>query len=144
MKTALLACSLSASAVLGHAAKPQTAKRLRPDAPRTVIVSDADQPPEVLTGPLQATLIGLPAEEKMATVFVGDTVNWVFDGGHVASRFISVKPKTAGGTTDLHIVFDHGNEYTLELHEVSADTDPHFDSKILVTPGSRPCRSSCR
>ena len=39
--------------------------------------------------------------------------NWVFDGGHVASRFISVKPKVANAMTDIHIVSDHGNEYTL-------------------------------
>jgi hypothetical protein len=44
----------------------------------------------------------------------------VFDGGHVASRFISVKPKIANSTTDLHIVSDHGNEYTLQLREVSS------------------------
>ena len=70
-------------------------------------------------------------------MFGGDTVNWVFDGGHVASRFISVKPKTAGGTTDLHIVSDHGNEYTLQLREVSADADPHFDSKVMISPGDQ-------
>ncbi len=73
----------------------------------------------------------------MATVFVGDTVNWIFDGGHVASRFISVKSKTAGGKTKLHNASDHGNEYTLELHDVSAETDPHSDWKILVTPGDQ-------
>ena len=137
MKTALLTCTLSATAVLGYAAAPQPSKHLRPDAPRTVAVSDTAQPPEVLTGQLQATLIVLPSEEKVATVFVGDAVNWVFDGGHVASRFISVKPKTAKSATDLHIVSDHGNEYTLELREVSGDADPHFDSKVLVTPGDQ-------
>jgi type IV secretion system protein VirB9 len=57
-------------------------------------------------------LILLPDEEKVATVFGGDTVDWVFDAGHVASRFISVKPKLANATTDIHIVSDHGNEYT--------------------------------
>lgn len=67
---------------------------------------------------MQSTLIVLPAEEKVANVFAGDTVDWVFDDGHVASRFISVKPKTANGSTDIHIVSDHGNEYTLELREV--------------------------
>ena len=112
-------------------------KHLQPNAPRTVTVSDAEQPPVILTGQLQATLIVLPPEEKVATVFGGDTVNWVFDGGHVASRFISVKPKTAGSTTDLHIVSDHGNEYTLQLREVSADADPHFDSKVLIAPGDQ-------
>jgi type IV secretion system protein VirB9 len=60
-------------------------------------------------GLLQSTLIELPAEEKVATVFGGDTVSWVFDAGHVASRYISIKPKVADATTDLHIVSDHGN-----------------------------------
>ena len=43
------------------------------------------------------SLIILPSEEKVANVFAGDTVDWVFDGGHVASRFISIKPKVANG-----------------------------------------------
>lgn len=114
-----------------------TPKHIQPNAPRTVIVTDADQPPVIMTGQLQATLIVLPPEEKVATVFGGDTVNWVFDGGHVASRFISVKPKTADSSTDLHIVSDHGNEYTLQLHEVSSDADPHFDSKVMIVPGDK-------
>ena len=100
-------------------------------------MSDTEQPPVILTGQLQATLIVLPAEEKVATVFGGDIVNWVFDGGHIASRFISVKPKTPGIITDLHIVSDKGNEYTLQLREVSADADPHFDSKVLISPGDQ-------
>jgi type IV secretory pathway VirB9-like protein len=79
----------------------------------------------------------LPAEEKVANVFAGDTVNWVFDGGHVASRFISVKPKVANATTDIHIVSDHGNEYTLQLREISSDADVHFDSKVVITPGDK-------
>jgi type IV secretory pathway VirB9-like protein len=88
---------------------------LQPSAPRTVAVSESQTPPVIRAGLLQSTLIVLPAEEKVANVFAGDTVDWVFDGGHVASRFISVKPKTAGGSTDIHIVSDHGNEYTLQL-----------------------------
>jgi type IV secretion system protein VirB9 len=91
----------------------------------------------IRAGLLQSTLIVLPAEEKVANVFAGDTVDWVFDGGHVASRFISVKPKIANSTTDLHIVSDHGNEYTLQLREVSSDGDPHFDSKVFITPGDQ-------
>ncbi len=110
---------------------------LQPSAPRTVIVSEAATPPEVRAGLLQSTLIVLPAEEKAANVFAGDTVNWIFDGGHVASRFISVKPKTANTATDIHIVSDHGNEYTLELHEVSNDPDAHFDSKVFINPGDQ-------
>ncbi len=64
-------------------------------------------------------------------------MNWIFDSGHVSSRFISVKPKTANRATDIHIVSDHGNEYTLELHEVSNDPDAHFDSKVFINPGDQ-------
>ena len=110
---------------------------LQPSAPRTVTVSEADTPPQIRAGLLQSTLIVLPNEEKVANVFAGDTVNWIFDGGHVASRFISVKPKTANAATDIHIVSDHGNEYTLALREVSDDSDPHFDSKVFIAPGDQ-------
>jgi len=110
---------------------------IQPNAPRTVIVSEAATPPEIRAGLLQSTLIVLPAEEKVANVFAGDTVNWIFDGGQVASRFISVKPKTANAATDIHIVSDHGNEYTLALREVSKDPDAHFDSKVFLNPGDQ-------
>jgi len=117
-----------------HAANPHP---LQPNAPRTVVISEAGTPPQIRAGLLQSTLIVLPPEEKVANVFAGDTVAWVFDGGHVASRFISVKPKVASGSTDLHIVSDHGNEYTLQLTEVSNDPDPHFDSKVFINPGDQ-------
>ena len=114
-----------------------TTPTLLPSAPRTVVIHETETPPVIRAGLLQSTLILLPAEEKVATVFGGDTVSWVFDGGHVASRFISIKPKVANTTTDVHIVSDHGNEYTLQLREVSSDGDPHFDSKVFVTPGDQ-------
>jgi type IV secretory pathway VirB9-like protein len=120
-----------------HAVAPAGPHHLQPNAPRSVTVSEADTPPVIRAGLLQSTLILLPAEEKIATVFGGDTVDWVFDGGHVASRFISVKPKLANTTTDIHIVSDHGNEYTLQLQEISGDTDPHFDSKVFIVPGDK-------
>ena len=120
-----------------HGLMAETPHHLLPNAPRTVTVSETATPPVVRAAVLQSTLILLPPEEKVATVFGGDTVDWVFDGGHVASRFISVKPKVANGTTDIHIVSDHGNEYTLELQEVSDDADPHFDSKVFVVPGDK-------
>ncbi len=110
---------------------------LLPNAPRSVTVTEAETPPVIRAGLLQSTLILLPAEEKIATVFGGDTVDWVFDGGHVASRFISVKPKLANTTTDIHIVSDHGNEYTLQLQEISGDADAHFDSKVFIVPGDK-------
>jgi type IV secretion system protein VirB9 len=127
-------CMMLATGQLHDATDPHP---LQPSAPRTVIMSEAETPPQVRAGLLQSTLIVLPAEEKVANVFAGDTVNWVFDGGHVASRFISVKPKTANATTDIHIVSDHGNEYTLQLREVSNDSDAHFDSKVFINPGDQ-------
>jgi type IV secretion system protein VirB9 len=127
--------SLAAHALTGHAATDP--KPLEPNAPRTITVSEADTPPVVRAGLLQSTLILLPAEEKVANVFAGDTVDWVFDGGHVPSRFISIKPKVANSTTDVHIISDHGNEYTLQLREVSGDEDPHFDSKVFLVPGDK-------
>ena len=126
---------------LFHAVSPAFAvgpeHPLQPSAPRSVTVLESQAPAVIRAGLLQSTLIVLPAEEKVANVFAGDTVDWVFDGGHVASRFISVKPKTAGTSTDIHIVSDHGNEYTLELREISADADAHYDSKILIEPGDK-------
>ncbi len=119
-----------------HAATNQQ-PLLQPNAPRTVVISEAAIPPEIRAGLLQSTLIVLPPEEKIANVFAGDTVNWIFDGGHIASRFISVKPKTANATTDIHIVSDHGNEYTLQLREVSNDPDSHFDSKVFINSGDQ-------
>jgi type IV secretion system protein VirB9 len=132
----IVTVGLALTTSIASASGPEQ-KHLQPNAPRTITVSEADTPPVVRAGLLQSTLILLPDQEKVANVFAGDTVDWVFDGGHVASRFISIKPKVAGGTTDVHIVSDHGNEYTLQLREVSGDDDPHFDSKIFITPGDK-------
>ena len=142
MKPPLLifvSCGLAFTASVASASGPTNPekKHLQPNAPRTITVSEADTPPVIRAGLLQSTLILLPSEEKVANVFAGDTVDWVFDGGHVASRFISIKPKVANRTTDVHIISDHGNEYTLELREVSGDDDPHFDSKVFITPGDK-------
>ena len=133
----LVSLALALVTASAHAVAPPEPHHLQPNAPRSVTVTEADTPPVIRAGLLQSTLILLPAEEKIATVFGGDTVDWVFDGGHVASRFISVKPKLANITTDIHIVSDHGNEYTLQLQEISGDTDPHFDSKVFIVPGDK-------
>ena len=125
--------TLLTAAAIGTAGIAQT-PRLQPNAPRNIVVADAQVPPVVRAGLLQSTLIELPVEEKIATVFGGDTASWIFDAGRVASRYISVKPKVADTTTDLHIISDHGNEYTVELREVSSDKDnPHFDSKVSLS-----------
>jgi hypothetical protein len=121
-------------------AGPDPSHPLVPGAPRTITVSAVDAPPVVRAGLLQATLIALPLEEKVTTVFGGDTVNWVFDGGHAASRYLSVKPKVASAATDIHIISDHGNEYTLQLREVSGDQDAHFDANVYIEPGDKAAR----
>ena len=128
---------LALASVPSNASTTPEPHHLQPNAPRSVTVTEAETPPVIRAGLLQSTLILLPPEEKIATVFGGDTVDWVFDGGHVASRFISVKPKLANATTDIHIVSDHGNEYTLQLQEISSEADAHFDSKVFIVPGDK-------
>jgi type IV secretory pathway VirB9-like protein len=130
-----VAASLALATVSLSASTP--AHPLAANAPRSVTVSEAEAPPVIRACLLQSTLIVLPAEEKVATVFAGDTVDWAFDGGRVASRFISVKPKLAAATTDIQIVSDHGNEYTLELREISGEDDAHFDSKVFINSGDK-------
>ena len=123
---------LITAAAISTAGFAQTT-HLQPGAPRTLVITDTAPPPVVRVGMLQSTLFELPAGEKVVTVFGGDTNSWIFDAGHVASRYVSIKPKIADQTTDVHIVSDHGNEYTVELREISSDkNDPHFDSKINI------------
>ena len=102
-------------------------------APRTVEVSATTAPPVIRTSLNESTLLELPAEEKVATVFGGNTDDWIFNAGHVASRFISVKPKAAAAksSTNVHIISDHGNDYTLDLREVSAESGG-FDSTVFL------------
>jgi type IV secretion system protein VirB9 len=124
---------LITAAAISTAGSAQT-PHLQPSAPRTLVITDAAPPPVVRVGLLQSTLFELPAGEKVVTVFGGDTKTWIFDAGHVASRYVSIKPRIADETTDVHIVSDHGNEYTIELREISSDkSDPHFDSKINIS-----------
>jgi type IV secretory pathway VirB9-like protein len=127
---------LTSSLAMGAYAS-DTTRVFVPNAPRTVVILPSAAPPVIRAALLQSTLIILPPEEKVATVFGGDTSSWVFDGGHVASRYISIKPKIANSTTDVHIVSDHGNQYTLQLREISGDGDAHFDSEVLLVPGDQ-------
>ena len=103
-------------------------------APRTVQVSATTAPPVIRTLLNESTLLELPAEEKVATIFGGNTDDWIFNAGHVASRFVSVKPKAAAAktSTNVHIISDHGNDYTLVLQEVSADQAGGFDATVFL------------
>jgi type IV secretion system protein VirB9 len=60
----IISCGLSL-AVAGHASTTPEPHHLQPNAPRTVIVSEADTPPVIRAGLLQSTLILLPQEEKL-------------------------------------------------------------------------------
>ncbi len=42
----------------------------------------------------------------------------------------------------MFIISDHGNEYTLQLKEVSGDADPHFDSKVFLNPGDKQAKEN--
>ena len=66
--------ALASNAAPTYAA-PDTHHALQANAPRTVTVLEAEAPPVIRAGLLQSTLIVLPAEEKVANVFSGDTVD---------------------------------------------------------------------
>jgi type IV secretory pathway VirB9-like protein len=136
MKTSLLIAASALLAVNAYAAQPSTVQQ---KAPRTVEMSNTSAPPVIRTSLNESTLLELPAEEKVATVFGGNTDDWIFNAGHVASRFISVKPKAsaAKSSTNVHIISDHGNDYTLELQEVSGDPTTGFDSTVFLVPADK-------
>ena len=131
MKTRLIIATSALLAVHAYAASPASVQQ---KAPRTVEVSTTSAPPIIRTSLNESTLLELPAEEKVATVFGGNTDDWIFNAGHVASRFISVKPKAAAAksSTNVHIISDHGVDYTLELQEVSGDPNASFDSTVFL------------
>jgi type IV secretory pathway VirB9-like protein len=131
MKTRLIIATSALLAVHAYAASPASVQQ---KAPRTVEVSTTSAPPIIRTSLNESTLLELPADEKVATVFGGNTDDWIFNAGHVASRFISVKPKAAAAksSTNVHIISDHGVDYTLELEEVSGDPNASFDSTVFL------------
>ena len=124
---------IAASAVFAVTVYGTISVQAQQKAPRTVQVSATTAPPIIRTSLNESTLLELPPEEKVATVFGGNTDDWIFNAGHVASRFISVKPKAAAAksSTNVHVISDHGNDYTLELKEVSAEGGG-FDSTVFL------------
>ena len=87
----LIATGLALGSASLHALAP--AHPLEPSTPRTVTISESATPPVVRAGLLQSTLIVLPAEEKVANVFAGDTVDWVFDDDDSGQRAGLVAPR---------------------------------------------------
>src|SRR5580704_900827 len=103
MKTSLLIAASVLFAVNVHATPAATGlQTAQQKAPRTIEVSTTAAPPIIRTSLNESTLLELPAEEKVATVFGGNTDDWIFNAGHVASRFISVKPKAAAAKSSTN------------------------------------------
>jgi type IV secretion system protein VirB9 len=103
---------------------------------RTIAVHAKDVIP-VNTQIRETTLIILPQQEKVMTVYCGDKDNWVIDG---TDNFVTVKPAKVGARTDVHILTDHGNAYTLSFSEVSNVAGAVSDVKLFLQPaddGSR-------
>ena len=134
MKKTILVIASTMLAVNAFAVPPAPTK-----APRTIQYSSTEAPPIIRVLLNESTLLELPPEEKVATVFGGNTQDWIFSAGHVASRFVSVKPRAeaAKTTTNVHIISDHGNEYTLELQEVSGEQNPSFDMTVFLVAGDK-------
>ncbi len=86
---------------------------------------------EIRTAVLESTLLTLPENEKVAITFAGDTKNWLIQATKVPTRYLSVKPMTAHTQTNLHIITDHGNDYSFLLREVSGSAEP-YDVKVFI------------
>jgi type IV secretory pathway VirB9-like protein len=130
---------IAASALLAVNVYAATPAAVQQKAPRTVNVSNTEAPPIIRTTLNESTLLELPEGEKVATVFAGNTDDWLVNAGHVAGRYVSVKPKAEakGSSTNVHIISDHGNDYTLELQEVSGDPGAGFDSTVFLVPADK-------
>jgi type IV secretion system protein VirB9 len=108
---------------------------------RTVLVT---QKSTVLirTSVFASTLIVLPEEEKIATVFEGDRSNWRYDTAKISTRYLSIKPIAPNIKTDLHVVSDHGNSYSFLLQEVSSEAGVAYDSKVFLEAGDQAIKDS--
>jgi type IV secretion system protein VirB9 len=64
-------------------------------------------------------------------VFCGDKSYWNVDVIPGAERYVAVKPSKAGISTDIHIVTDRNNSYTLKATEGG---DGPIDLKMFLKP----------
>jgi type IV secretory pathway VirB9-like protein len=78
------------------------------------------------------TLIQVPATEKIMEAATGDKDFWIVD---VVGNFCFVHPAKAGINSNLNLITDHGNIYSLTLSEVSGGGDP--DLKVIVIPADQ-------
>lgn len=97
---------------------------------RTVVIHEKDIV-RVSAQLRETTLIALPREEKVMEVYCGDKDNWIING---AENFITVKPAVKDARTDVHIITDHANAYTLSFSEVSDTPGAVSDLKVFLQP----------
>jgi type IV secretory pathway VirB9-like protein len=116
---------------------------------RTVIVRERDII-HVSAQLRESTLIILPKDEKVMEVYCGDKDNWIING---AENFVTVKPAQKGSHTDVHIITNHANAYTLSFLEVSETPGATSDLKLFLQPADdggkvpaaiEPCVCQCR
>jgi type IV secretory pathway VirB9-like protein len=135
-KFAFFVCFLGAAQLFAADAATQASGAAVAQESRTIPVHAKDVIP-VNTQIRETTLIVLPQQEKVITVYCGDKDNWIIDG---TENFVTVKPAKVGARTDVHILTDHGNAYTLSFSEVSNVPGAVSDVKLFLQPaddGSR-------
>lgn len=98
---------------------------------RTIVVREKDVI-QLKTQLRVTTLIVLPQREKVMTVYCGDKDNWVIDG---MENFVTIKPSKTAAHTDVHILTDHANAYTLSLTEISETRGAISDVKVFLQSG---------
>lgn len=116
------ACAADKPTVIPQAPARETSRTVRVTERSVVSIN---------TTLLESTLIVLPPEEKVMATFSGDTENFQIKSTQQPSRYVSVKPTTAGAHTNLQIITDHNNNYSFLLNEVSGAGQP-YDVKVFV------------
>ena len=136
MKTAILAVSLNGF-LFAASIPPKVAEPLaKADDKSRVVQASEKTVIQIRTAVLESTLLTLPENEKVAITFAGDTKNWQIQATKVPTRYLSVKPMVAHTQTNLHIITDHGNDYSFLLTEVSGSSDP-YDVKVFIEATDR-------
>ena len=116
-------CLLLASSVVGSSAQ---------DSARTVQYHSQDIIP-IRAKVKYTTLIELPTTEKIMEAATGDKEFWIVD---VVGNFCFVHPAKQGIASNLNLITDKGNIYTLTLEDVSSSSKTP-DLKVIVQPADR-------